>query len=191
MSEGSLGKGGLFLQGGRSFRLRGLEIHYPRPGGAKEGSRGCSEAWRARTPGHGITNNASNAERPGGARETSVHPFHIELPKMRSCSLIVGSRAGEGSGRWRASSFGKGHPFANEVLRAATTPSPGPRPPILGGEGTCFWELGMRGRTRTDSDRTKVVWSSVCEVKKTSPSPRLRGAGPGVRGGRGVSGIED
>ncbi len=86
--------------------------------------------------------------------------------------------------------FGKGHLLANEVLRAATTPSPGPRPPILGGEGTRFGSSEcMCERGLIQSKRPPDVLE-LTESKRHPPSPRLRGAGPGVRGCRELSKVE-
>ena len=85
---------------------------------------------------------------------------------------------------------GKGQPLRTDFLRATTTPSPWPRPPILGGEGGRFWELGMRERTRGDLDRTRAAKSPANEDEKTSPLAPLAGSRAGVRGGRELSGVE-
>ncbi len=63
-------------------------------------------------------------------------------------------------------------------------------PPILGGEGGRFWELGMRERTRGDLDRTRAAKSPANEDEKTSPLAPLAGSRAGVRGGRELSGVE-
>ncbi len=129
-------RGCRFLEKGTFLRTRFCMLRPPPHLGLSPNSWGRGNAlWKLRMRARTRANSEQTTTGCSSANE---------VEKTSPLSPLAGSRAGVRGGRelskveCRDVVLRNRAAFADGLLRAATTPSPGPRPPILGGEGTRF-----------------------------------------------------